>query len=366
MKPFIIMLFVLCYLQPITTQAQPVETHFYGYFKLDIAYDNNPSSHGNFILYVPPQAQLGTSQTLSFTARQTRLGLQLKKENTTGIIEIDFYGGGTENKNAIALRKAFVDIPLKHITLRAGQAVDLIAPLNPTTSNYTVGYGAGNIGYRRPQLALIYDQAPYSFSLGVARSLSSDLNNDSIIDGEASGLPTLQSRTGLQFSNIAIGASAHYGLLKAQGTSQDEYDTWSVTIDGIFKPTANITFKGEVYTGVNTATYYGAIANHDCANELQSRGGWANLLYDPAGPWAFSLGAGIDDLCQEERNYVANLTDARVQNSFEFGLVTYALSANTKLGFELSHWKTKYRNPSPNNKQTAKDLRLHWSVQSDF
>lgn len=347
-------------------QAQDVQTSIYGYMKLDIAYDTNLSSHGNFIMYVRPQPQQGTTNTLSFTARQTRLGLKLNRENAIGIIELDFYGGGPENKNSIALRKAYVDIPLAATTLRAGQAADIISPLNPTSLNYTVGYGAGNIGYRRPQLALMFNQAPYSFALGITRSLGSDLNNDAITDGDASGVPTIQSRTGLKFSKFAIGASAHYGLMDAPGAEQEEYATWSVTVDGVFELTNNISLKGEAYTGVNTAAYFGAIANHDCVNELQSRGGWINLTIDPKGPLAFSFGGGIDDLCEEERNYLSALPDIRSQNAFEFGLVTYSLSEHTKLGFEVSHWQTEYRNPSPGNVNTAKDLRLHWSVQSAF
>ena len=91
-----------------------------------------------------------------------------------------------------------------------------------------------------------------------------------------------------------------------------------------------------------------------------------NLTIDPTGPLAFSLGGGIDDLCEEERNYLSALPDIRSQNSFQFGLVTYALSQNTKLGFEISHWQTEYRNPSPSNVSSAQDLRLQWSVQSAF
>ncbi|MBT5830619.1 MAG: hypothetical protein HOH77_10535, partial [Candidatus Latescibacteria bacterium] len=76
-----------------TPQAQDVQTSIYGYMKLDIAYDTNLSSHGNFIMYVRPQPQKGTTNTLSFTARQTRLGLKLNREGAKGIIELDFYGG---------------------------------------------------------------------------------------------------------------------------------------------------------------------------------------------------------------------------------------------------------------------------------
>jgi hypothetical protein len=346
--------------------AQELQTSIYGYLKLDIAYDNHLSSHGNFIMYVEPQSQQKSAHTLSFTARQTRLGVQLMRDKTKGIIEIDFYGGGTENKNSLALRKAYVDIPLGPTMLRAGQAIDLIAPLNPTSTNYTVGYGAGNIGYRRPQLAIFITQMPYTFALGITRSLSSDLNADAIPDGDASGVPTIQTRTALQFSKFAIGASAHYGLLNAPGTAQEEYATWSINIDGKFDLSSQITLLGEAYTGVNTAAYYGAISHHDCVNELKSRGGWINLTYDPNGPLAFSLGGGLDDLCDEEKNYLANLPDIRSQNAFEFGLVTYALSSNTQFGFEISHWQTKYRNPSPNNARIANDLRLQWSVQSAF
>lgn len=349
-----------------TTQAQELQTSLYGYMKLDIAYDNNLSSHGNFIVYVKPQTQNGNSHALSFTARQTRLGLKLNRDNTEGIIEIDFYGGGTENKNSIALRKAYVDIPIGPMTLRAGQAADIISPLNPTSINYTVGYGAGNIGYRRPLLSLTAIKAPYSLTIGVARSLGADLNNDLIDDGEASGLPTVQSRTGLQFSKFALGISGHYGKMEADGAQQEDYDTWSVTFDGKVDFSPTVTLKGEAYRGVNTATYFGAIANHDCTSELESQGGWINLTYNPTGPWAFSLGGGIDDLCDENRTYIATQPDARSKNSYEFGLVTYDLSSRAKIGFEVSHWITEYINLSPGNVTRAKDLRLQWSVQSAF
>lgn len=346
--------------------AQDINTSFYGYVKVDVAYDSHLSSHGNYIMYVQPQNTSGSPHTLNFTARQSRLGLNLTRNQTKGNVEIDFYGGGTENKNSIALRKAFVDIPVGTAILRAGQASDIISPLTPNTLNYGAGYGAGNIGYRRPQIAILIKNQPYSFALGITRNISSDLNNDTIVDGEASGLPSIQSRTGLQFSRFALGVSAHYGKLEAPGASQEDYATWSVNADAVINFNPQFTLKGEAYTGVNTAVYQGAIANHDCVNELQSQGGWINLTYDIKGPLAFSFGGGFDDLCEEEKFYLANLPDTRAQNTFGFGLITYAISPDTILGFEISHWQTTYRNPSPDNRTESKNLRLQWSVQSNF
>jgi len=346
--------------------ADKTEIVPYGYVKVDLAYDNALSSHGNFIMFAKPHPQGQTTHTLNFTARQTRLRLNLIRGRTKGRLEVDFYGGGQENKNHLMLRKAYVDIPLGPINMHAGQTSDIISPLVPSTLNYTVGWGAGNIGYRRPQIQISSDIERFDWAVGIARSIGNDLNGDTVIDGDAAAIPTAQGRLGVQLPNTAFGISAHYGLMDAPGAADDTYCTWSLNADLKVSLGPSLSVLAESYMGVNTGVYFGAILNGDCAHDLKSRGGWLNIQYNPALPWALSFGGGIDDLDNEHRTYINTASDARTRNAFVFGNLTYTLQSNVKTGVEISGWQTHYLNPSPANSVKAQNIRLQWSIQTTF
>ena len=167
---------------PIAAQEMQVEP--YGYFKVDLGYDSALSSHGNFAMYVQPQLDGSRTATTNLTARQTRLGLRIQRETLSGIIEFDFYGGGAENKNLPVLRKAYVDVPISGVELRAGQASDLMSPLVPNTLNYTVLWGSGNVGYRRPIVQISDRTDAFVWGIAIARNIGGDLNGDSVLDGD--------------------------------------------------------------------------------------------------------------------------------------------------------------------------------------
>ena len=140
----------------------------YGFIKMDTAYDDSRTTSGNFVLYVPNEAAHKNDNEFNMTARQSRLGLDIVAPTmfdweAWGRVEIDFYGDGAkhENKGAVLLRHAFVNLTKGNFSFLAGQTSDLISPLYPNTLNYTVGWSAGNIGYRRPQLRVTYT---YPFS----------------------------------------------------------------------------------------------------------------------------------------------------------------------------------------------------------
>jgi hypothetical protein len=346
-----------------------IEFNWYGYFKLDLAYDSAVSSHGNFIMYVKPYAQGGAEQTVNITARQTRIGLNVLKGDTRGKIELDFYGGGAENKNLLMLRKAYLDVPLGGVSLLAGQASDLISPLVPSTLNYTVGWGAGNIGYRRPQLQLHARHGGTTWGIAVARNISEDLNGDSVLDGDASTVPVLQARLARSFavsgSRVTLGTSGHYGLMDSEGAAEDDYNTWSLNGDLAIQVNGRVKFLAEYYTGSNTGGYFGAILNGDALDEVLSQGGWANLQLKTSSRTTLSLGGGIDDLKNEDTT-LSGITDARRSNAFVFANGVYEIQPGIKLGLELSGWRTRYANPAPGMASTARNVRMQCSVQGSF
>ena len=343
------------------------ETEFswYGYFKLDMARDSAVSSPGNYILYVKPQDGKATS-TLNVTARQTRLGLNVRRGLMKGKLEVDFYGDSPENKNALVLRQAYVEVPVGSVYLRAGQTADMISPLVPATINYSVVWGAGNIGYRRPQMQIYQRTEAYYWGVALARHISGDLDGDAIADGEASGVPAVQGR--LAFSarpgpaRLTIGLSAHYGRCSYSGGDKD-YSSWSASSDVELRFNPRLALLGELYTGSNLGPYNGAIFNSDTVSGLGSRGGWANIQSRVSELLTFSLGGGVDDVKDAD---LGDASDARSSNAVLFANGLYEVVPRVKLGLEVSRWTTQYLNVSEGYKASPSDLRLQWAVQGNF
>ena len=346
------------------------ELDWYGYFKLDMARDSAVSSGGNYILYVRPHPEGESISTLNITARQTRLGLNMNRGDVKGKLEVDFYGGSPEHKNALMLRKAYVVVPLGPLFLEAGQTADLISPLVPATINYSAVWGAGNIGYRRPQVKLYQQSKNFIWDvfwgISLARNISGDLDGDTIVDGAASGVPAVQGRLACTFrpggARLTLGGTAHYGRCNCPREDRS-YANWSLGGDARLAVNARLSILGEFYTGENMGQYGGAIYNSDTVGGLESRGGWANVQYQLGQAWTFSAGGGAD-VVDEAR--LGGVSDARAHNSVVFANGLYEVVPGVKLGFEWSKWTTKYVNVSPGSKRTPSDLRLQWAVQGNF
>jgi hypothetical protein len=335
------------------------KVEWYGYFKLDLARDSGVSSNGNFILYVKP----GEARTLNLTARQTRLGANVERGRMKGRVEFDFYGESPENKNALMLRHAYVAVPAGPLILEAGQSSDLISPLVPSTLNYTVAWGAGNIGYRRPQVKLYQQTRRFYWGAALARNISADLDGDKLADGETSGKPTLQARLGATLGpagkTLSLGGSAHYGWCTCPPPADRKYNNWSLGGDLRLALSPKLALLAEGYTGSNLGQYAGAIYNTDRVEGLRSSGGWVNAQYQVAASLSFSAGGGLD---QVRKTDLALVNQARAANAFLFANAQYELVPGYKLGLELSRWQTEYLHPDA----THRDTRLQWSMQGNF
>ena len=143
------------------TEQSPEKTTFkiYGYLKLDTSWDKGPINVGNFARWTESPSNTEDGGQFNLTARQSRVGLKILAPpmpdfNLHGHLEVDFYGGGGENKNLILLRQAYMSMEWVNSgwTVLAGQTSDLFSPLSPSTLNYPVAWWAGNMGYRHPQI----------------------------------------------------------------------------------------------------------------------------------------------------------------------------------------------------------------------
>lgn len=341
----------------------------YGYVKLDAAYDDSRTNYGDFILYALSEGTRKNDNEFNMTARQTRIGVDIMAptiDNWTakGRVEFDFYGDGSarhENKPEVMLRHAFVDLVNGNFGLLAGQTSDLFSPLAPSTLNYTVGWAAGNIGYRRPQLRLTYgipvnDKNKVTTALAFARTTGTaneDLDLDLENDGEDSGFPSFQGRVAwatklFTATDSVFGVSGHFGKeeidwgVLTPGGHQDRMKTWSVNGDITIPLSPCLTFMGEAFVGENLDDFFGGVlqgVNSTLQEEIKSVGGWAQLNYKYDTKWQTNLGFGIDDPDNDDLN-----AGNRSRNAFYFANVLYNLIAPVNLGLEYSYWDTDYKN----------------------
>jgi hypothetical protein len=57
-----------------------------------------------------------------------------------------------ENRPTVLLRHAYWEVKNERFRFLLGQYWDVISPLQPSMLLYSVGWNAGNIGYRRTQI----------------------------------------------------------------------------------------------------------------------------------------------------------------------------------------------------------------------
>ncbi len=319
----------------------------YGYIKLDASYDQSQTNDGNFVYIVLPEAQ--ADDEFNMTAKQTRLGLSFQEDGSvrpkvTGKVELDFYGGGPENKPNPMLRQAFMELSYPGFSLLAGQTSDLYAPLNPTTLNYIVLWKCGNTGYRRPQIRLTKTvKIGEKANLTLAGSLNRAVGTGQ--DGEDAALPSGMGRiafstrlNGQKFATIGI--SGLYGREESD-VLKETFESEAVAVDLTIPLGQKASLKGEFYTGQNMASYLGGIGQGidlDHLEEIESSGGWGHLAVVLNTYASLNLGAGWDDPELKEGD-IANTLD---ENLSYFGNIIWTLHSAVSMGVEYLGTETTY------------------------
>jgi hypothetical protein len=352
----------------------------YGMIKFDMSYDDSAvvGDDGDYVVWVPPEDKNNNSDSrTSFTARQTRLGTRIfapsiGDKEISGRIEIDFYNPefATENKSTIQMRHAYGQIMASDWSILFGQTSDLISPLTPTTLNYPVGWFAGNVGYRRPQLKFTkwWEEQDNIFKIETSLSsqIGQDLDGFGTDDGQDASLPSILGR--LSYSRpynkkkMEFGISGHYGeeeIDSISGGNDIDVSTWSVNADILFPITKTLQFKGECFLAENFDSYFGGIGqgvNPTTNEEIKTVGGWLQLGFTPSERWAFNTGGGIDNPRDGDLS-----PGMRSRNSFIFGNATYFFAKYLSVGLELSYWKTDYKDDS-----NGDDIRIQNSWMLTF
>ncbi|UCF14223.1 MAG: hypothetical protein JSW59_12485 [Phycisphaerales bacterium] len=342
-----------------------LDIQLYGYLKLDAAYDTSQTDDGNFAKWVEREDLNQDDDQFNMTANQSRFGMNITGPDkgamtTSGRAEVDFFGGGSQNKAHLMMRHAYMklDWPEDRFNIIAGQTSDVISPLVPATVNYSVAWWTGNIGYRRPQIRLtkvlgIDGDVDLTLEGAVARTIGRDnlFLAGTLDSGEDSGQPTIQARASVTApvfcsKPATIGLSGHYGEEEydvAANGSDKEFRSWSLNMDLLQPVNDWLTIKSELFTGENLDAYLGGIGQGvtltgaNMYDEIGSSGGW---IAASLGPWSgrrYNLGIAADDVDRDDVN-----EGARTLNSSVFANMFWAFDKNTEFALELSHLKTNY------------------------
>lgn len=345
--------------------GQPVraglDIELYGYVKLDAAYDDSRVNAGNFARWVESEATRRDEDQFHLTANQTRLGLRVKGPEsktllTSGLVEVDFYGGGTENKPNPMMRHAYLTAtwPEWQLSILVGQASDVISPLVAPTINYSVAWWQGNIGYRRPQVRLtktllVAEQVEAKLELALARTIgrTNSFTGPNYDTGQQAG-PSFQGRASVSVPGFVAGKPAVAGVsghFAREEYANDQYvDSWSLNGDLTLPITKWLSVQAEYFYGENLDAYLGGVGQGVRAlsptnyQAITARGGWVAVTLTPWSAWQFNVGAGYDD--PVNRDIPAG---GRTCNQLVFGNVWYSFNANLSLGLEISYLRTHYR-----------------------
>ena len=333
----------------------------YGSLWFNMAWESQRSNTGDYTLFVfSPDDHPGDA--FHVNARSTRLGIDVSGPRVPclgcapsgGKVEIDFWGQfeGGENKPGVLLRHAYWEVKDEPFRLLAGQTWDVIAPLYPGTLMYTVGWGAGNLGYRRAQLRYERYMACSDVFLVTAQgALAADLFSElsANVAGDHAGWPVLESRVAVTLGPrgpgclpITLGVSGHVGeqefLFDPGDPADDAFArTWSFNVDVRIPITYRCGVQGEFFTGENLGAYLGGIVqgiNTTTGEPIRATGGWIDLWYDWTPCLHSHVGYSIDDPIDRD------VTDGRIYNHFFFANLSCDLTKDFLVGVEYTSWKT--------------------------
>lgn len=340
----------------------------YGIIYFNMVYATQRTTPGSFTLYVP-SATLEPESEFVADIRTTRLGFDLVgpklamfcDAQSGGKVEIDFQNTlyAIENKSTPMLRHAYAEVKNEDFRVLVGQTVDVISPLWPNTMQYSYGRDAGNIGYRRAQFRVerylaSSDYLLTTLQLSANQQVYEDGNDK--ISGEASGWPILEGRVawtlgarGKDDLPLVFGVSGHIGEEQADvdgfGINQRRR-TWSANLDLRMPISERFGLQAECFMGENLGAFLGGIGQgvqRVTLRPIRSRGGWISAWYDWTSDWHSAVGFTIDDPWNRDLPTRGD----RIHNHAIFANATYDVTDKLLVGFEVSYFKTLYRDMLP-------------------
>jgi hypothetical protein len=339
----------------------------YGFLRVDLNIDSQRPNNGQaplFITSADPRVSKEDAGLFSMTPRLTRFGINysgpeieaLNNGKLSGQLETDFENGGSESRQIIRIRHAFLKLTWNDFSILGGQTWDMFSPLFPTVNNDTLMWNTGNTGDRRPQVRFAYEpkvsggQLSFIGGVGLTNAIDPiDLDNNGFRDGEESGLPNAQGRIGYshQLANkdqrVSFGVSGYYAKLNTTRpvAGRTDFRSQLLCLDYTLALHSRFSLRGESWWGRNMSDIRGGAGqsiNLVNGREIHGRGGWVELSLKPSRYLTIYPGFTIDD-----PNDIDVPATGRTRNRAFYIANRVTLSPNFVIGLDYLRWKTNYK-----------------------
>ena len=338
----------------------------YGFLRLDLDIDSQRPNNAQIPLFItsPDPAAGGASiGEFSMHPRLTRFGIdysgprleRLGDAKLSGKLETDFENGGSESRQLIRIRHAFMRLDWSQFSLLAGQTWDIVSPLFPTVNSDTLQWNAGNVGDRRPQLRAAYEPKAGGGKLSIVGGLgltgaidAVDLDSNGFRDGEESRLPDVQERVGYSHAigkdrTASFGVSGSYGFLETTRpiAGRTDFHSQLLNVDFTVPFAGFLTLRGEGWWGRNLSDFRGGAGQGTVAatgREIRGRGGWSEANIRLSRYFSFNPGLSTDDPVDQD---IPN--GGRTRNRAFYFANRISPGGNFLIGADYLRWLTSYK-----------------------
>ncbi len=342
-KYLIVLLMALCLPILLAAQDEPEKkvVKLYGFLKGDAVYSTaNVYSWGgtsNTNLGAPQLADTFNYSAAGFTAQHTRFGIKVSQGGDVkvgGKLELDFYGGGFDANIKPRIRQAYASIAKGGFEARFGQQWDIFSPINASTNNTNGNmWYAGNRGFRRGQIQLIYKIDPVKIQFAVCEATKEKATGGLGADN-LSGIPMIQGRISAKLAEkYSFGAYVANASFKPDPTA----DTLDFTAFG-FGLDVNMAFhkyfnlKGEfnMGTNLNNCNLFNIAGSGSFDDDRKSMGIWLNAVSKIHKNFHLVVGFGMD------MNQTDSLAAGKVEsNTVVYGDLVFPMANKFSLALEI-------------------------------
>ena len=390
----------------VSTNVAPggVTVRPYGILWGDMIFSSSRAVPGPFALWIASEQEQGESTWVA-DARRSRVGIDILGVTHPvlggltggGKVEVDFFDSFVnENQPGVRLRHAYWEAKNENLRLLVGQTWDVISPLLPNTVNFSAGWAAGNVGFRRTQFRVentvaVGNGNRLTVQGAIAENIIPDLASGPQSAGvtrETGDWPMIQARLAYHRDrghgrSAAFGVSGHVGETGFDFASSDfsnpalgpeddaRYFGWSFNTDARIVLNDQLRLQSEFFMGSNLSNILGGIAQGVCPClrvPIRSIGGWAEVSFDFSPHVTTNIGFGIDDPRE------ADSLIGRTYNRFVYVNLFFELTEQLRTGIELSNWRTSFHNrtgepgfnPTESPDQPGKATIVDWTVQYRF
>jgi hypothetical protein len=314
------------------------------------------------------------------------IGPQIGDFQLGGLVLAYFYGENVlEDLPGLFFARVYGELKNDFWRFSVGLDGDVVVPLAPTTVNWSIGNGGGNMGYQRGQFRVEryihpYENTQWTLQFGVTDPTVSSYANFSVLNGlqESNGWPNIEGRlvwgcgprcelAGEYKRTVEVGLSGLIGQLrrtaKLDNSRSTVADVWAYGLDAQVKLTDWLGIKGEFFHGQTIGSYNAAIVQNFNANGqgIQSTGGWGEFYVYWTPCHHSHFGYSIDN--PRDTDLTAGLAS---RNEFAFANIFWDVTHSIEVGFEVSHWRTEYIPKSPMVNPINDAMIYHTRVRIKF